>query len=302
MALSEGAGSLDRLVTEARRAGADYDSRSTQELVELMNDEDATVPAAVAAVAEELAAAIDGIVARLGAGGRLVYVGAGSSGRIAELDAEECEGTFSTAPGQVVALVAGDGLPSAEREAAEDDRDAGRRAVEEIAVTAADAVLGVSASGRTPYVLAALEAAAGAGALTVALTAVEDSELARGADHELAVVVGPEFVSGSTRLKAGTGQKLVLNTISTVAMIRLGKTYGDLMVDVRSSNEKLAARARRVVRLAAGVSEDEAERALAEADGSAKVAVVAQLAGVDAQTARKRLEQASGHVREAVEQ
>jgi len=201
----------------------------------------------------------------------------------------------------MVAVVAGDSLPSAEREAAEDDRDAGRRAVEEIAVTAADAVLGVSASGRTPYVLAALEAAAKAGALTVALTAVEDSELARGADHELAVVVGPEFVSGSTRLKAGTGQKLVLNTISTVAMIRLGKTYGDLMVDVRSSNEKLAARARRVVRLAAGVSE-EAERALAEADGSAKVAVVALLAGVDAQTARKRLEQASGHVREAVEQ
>ena len=302
MALSEGAGSLDRLVTEARRAGADYDSRSTQELVELMNDEDATVPAAVAAVAEELAAAIDGIVARLGAGGRLVYVGAGSSGRIAELDAEECEGTFSTAPGQVVALVAGDGLPSAEREAAEDDRDAGRRAVEEIAVTATDAVVGVSASGRTPYVLAALEAAAKAGALTVALTAVEDSELARGADHELAVVVGPEFVSGSTRLKAGTGQKLVLNTISTVTMIRLGKTYGDLMVDVRSSNEKLAARARRVVRLAAGVSQEEAERALAEADGSAKVAVVALLAGVDAQSARKRLEQASGHVREAVEQ
>src|SRR5580765_1629327 len=302
MALSEGAGSLDRLVTEARRADADYDSRATSELVELMNDEDETVPAAVASVAQELAATIDGVVARLEAGGRLVYLGAGSSGRIAQLDAEECEGTFSTAPGQVVALVAGDGLSSAEREAAEDDRGAGRRAVEELTVSAADAVVGVSASGRTPYALAALEAAAGAGALTVALTAVEESELARGADHELAVVVGPEFVAGSTRLKAGTAQKLVLNTISTVTMIRLGKTYGDLMVDVRSSNEKLAARARRVVRLAADVSEAEAERALAEADGSAKVAVVALLAGVDAATARKRLEQASGHVQAAVEQ
>jgi N-acetylmuramic acid 6-phosphate etherase len=301
MALSDGAGSLDRLVTEARRADADYDSRSTSELVELMNDEDASVPAAVAAVLDELAAAIDAVVARLEAGGRLVYVGAGSSGRIAQLDAEECEGTFSTAPGQVVALVAGESLPSAEREAAEDDATAGRSAVEELAVSAADAVIGVSASGRTPFVLAALEAAGQAGALTVALTAVEDSELGRGADHELAVVVGAEFVAGSTRLKAGTAQKLVLNTISTVAMIRLGKTYGGLMVDVRASNEKLAARARRVVRLAADVSEEEAERALAEADGSAKIAVVALLAGVDATTARKRLEQASGHVQAALE-
>jgi len=301
MASIEGAGSLDRLVTEARRADADYDSRSTSELVELINDEDASVPAAVASVAGKLAAAIDAVVARLEAGGRLVYLGAGSSGRIAQLDAEECEGTFSTPPGQVVALVAGDGLPSAEREAAEDDAAAGRSAVEELSVSAADAVVGVSASGRTPFVLAGLEAAAQAGALTVALTAVEESELGRGADHELAVVVGPEFVAGSTRLKAGTAQKLVLNTISTVAMIRLGKTYGGLMVDVRSSNEKLAARALRVVRLAADVSEEEAERALAEADGSAKVAMVALLACVDAATARKRLEQASGHVQAALE-
>src|SRR3954467_11074777 len=165
MALTEGAGSLDRLVTEARRADADYDSRSTSELVELMNEEDTSVPAAVAGVADELATAIDAIVARLRAGGRLVYVGAGSSGRIAELDTEECEGTFSTAPAQVVALVAGNGLPSAEREAAEDDSAAGRRAVEALAVSAADAVIGVSASGRTPFVLAALEAAAEAEAL-----------------------------------------------------------------------------------------------------------------------------------------
>ena len=288
MASSKEAESLDKLATEARRADTDYALRSTHDLVRLMNEEDASVPAAVAAVADDLAATIEAIVARLAAGGRLVYVGAGSSGRIAELDAEECEGTFSTAPGQVVALVAGAGLASAEREAAEDDTGAGRLAVEELAVAAADAVVGVSASGRTPYVVAALEAAAEAGALTVALTAVEGSGLARAADHDLAVVVGAEFVSGSTRLKAGSAQKLVLNTISTVTMIRLGKTYGDLMVDVRSSNEKLAARARRVVQLA-------------EADGSAKVAVVALLAGVDSQTARERLEQASGHVTAALE-
>ena len=298
---SREAGSLDELVTEARRADTDHASRSTLNLVQLMNAEDASVPAAVAAVGDELAAAIDAVVDRLAAGGRLVYAGAGSSGRIAELDAEECEGTFSTEPGQVVALVAGAGLSSAEREAAEDDADSGRRAVEELAVSSQDAVVGVSASGRTPYALAALGAAAEAGALTVALTAVEGSELARHADHDLAVVVGPEFVAGSTRLKAGTAQKLVLNTISTVAMIRLGKTYDGLMVDVRSSNEKLAARARRVVRLATGVSDDEAERALADADGSAKVAVVALLAGVDAATARERLEQSGGHVAAAVE-
>jgi len=302
MASSKEAEGLDTLVTEARRADTDYASRSTKDLVGLMNEEDASVPAAVAAVADELAAAIDAIVARLAAGGRLVYVGAGSSGRIAELDAEECEGTFSTGPGQVVALVAGAGLSSAEREAAEDDAAAGRLAVEELAVAAADAVVGVSASGRTPYALAALEAAAEAGALTVALTAVEGSALAGTADHDLAVVVGAEFVSGSTRLKAGTAQKLVLNTISTVTMIRLGKTYGDLMVDVRSSNAKLAARARRVVQLATGVSDDEAERALAEADGNAKVAVVSLLAGVDTQAARERLERASGHVTAALEQ
>ena len=298
---SREAGSLDELVTEARRADIDHASRSTLDLVQLMNAEDASVPAAVAAVGDELAAAIDAVVDRLAAGGRLVYAGAGSSGRIAELDAEECEGTFSTEPGQVVALVAGAGLSSAEREAAEDDADSGRRAVEALAVSSQDAVVGVSASGRTPYALAALGAAAEAGALTVALTAVEGSELARHADHDLAVVVGPEFVAGSTRLKAGTAQKLVLNTISTVAMIRLGKTYDGLMVDVRSSNEKLAARARRVVRLATGVSDDEAERALADADGSAKVAVVALLAGVDAGTARERLEQSGGQVAPAVE-
>jgi N-acetylmuramic acid 6-phosphate etherase len=298
---SREAGSLDELVTEGRRADTDHASRSTLDLVHLMNEEDASVPAAVAAVGDELAAAIDAVVERLAARGRLVYVGAGSSGRIAELDAEECEGTFSTEPGQVVALVAGAGLSSAEREAAEDDANAGRGAVEELGISRGDAVVGVSASGRTPYVLAALGAAAEAGALTVALTAVEGSELARQADHDLAVVVGPEFVAGSTRLKAGTAQKLVLNMISTVAMIRLGKTYDGLMVDVRSSNEKLAARARRVVRLATGVSEDEADRALAEADGSAKVAVVALLGGIDAAAARERLERSAGHVTAALE-
>lgn len=293
---------LDELITEARVQRPDYDLSSTAELVELMNREDATVPRAVGEIAPELAEAIDAIVERLRSGGRLIYMGAGSSGHIAALDASECEATFSTEPGQVVALVAGAGLGSAgEREAAEDDGEAGRRAVNELGVSGSDAVVGVSASGRTPYVVEALEAAAAAGALTVAVVAVRDSQLARVAERELATVVGPEFVAGSTRLKAGTAQKLVLNTISTVAMIRLGKTYGDLMVDVRTSNEKLAARARRIVHAATGVSDDEAESALAEAGGSAKVAIVALLAGTDAGTARERLERAGGMIRSALE-
>jgi len=293
---------LDELITEARAERPDYDLSSTAELVSLMNREDATVPGVVGAIATELTAAIDAVAERLRGGGRLVYVGAGSSGLIAALDAGECEATFSTEPGQVVALVAGAGLVSAEaREAAEDDAESGRRAIEELGVSERDAVVGVSASGRTPYVVAAIEAAAAAGALTLAVVAVQDSQLAGLVEHELAAVVGPEFVAGSTRLKAGTAQKLVLNTISTVAMIRLGKTYGDLMVDVRTSNEKLAARAKRVVQAATGVSAAEAEAALDEADGSAKVAIVALLARVDATEARDRLEGAGGVIRSAVE-
>jgi N-acetylmuramic acid 6-phosphate etherase len=302
MASSEGSETLDRLVTESRRADVDYASLSTQELVELMNAEDASVPAAVGAAAGAIADTLDAIVERLAAGGRLVYAGAGTSGRIAALDAEECEATFSTPPGQVVALVAGADAPSAEaREAAEDDEPAGRHAVEELGVSSGDAVVGVSASGRTPYALGAIAAAADAGALTVAVVSVEDSPLARAADHELAVVVGPEVVSGSTRLKAGTAQKLVLNTISTVAMIRLGKTYGDLMVDLRASNDKLEARARRIVREAAGVSDDEAREALEAAGGSAKVAVVALIAELDPDAARSRLEQAGGSIEAALQ-
>ena len=246
---------LDKLVTESRLSrDADYDELSTRELLELVNREDAIVPAAVAAAGDELAAAIEAIVGKLRRGGRLVYVGAGTSGRLAALDAEECESTFSTEPGQVTAIVAGASLGSAaERDAAEDDAEAGADAVRALGTARDDAVVGVSASGRTPFVVGALEAAADAGALTVCVVSVPDSQLARVAVHEVSVVVGPEVVAGSTRLKAGTAQKLVLNSISTLSMIRLGKTYGDLMVDVASTNEKLRARARRAVSLATGV-------------------------------------------------
>jgi N-acetylmuramic acid 6-phosphate etherase len=302
MASREGSESLDELVTESRRANADYSTRSTPALVELMNAEDATVPAVVGSAAPAIAVAIDAVVERLERGGRLVYVGAGSSGRIGALDADECEATFSTAPGQVVALVAGGALASSpEREAAEDDAEAGSRAVEELALGPVDAVVGISASGRTPYVLGALEAASASQALTVCVVSAPESGLARIAEHEILVVVGPEVLAGSTRLKAGTAQKLVLNTISTISMIRLGKTFDDLMVDVRASNEKLEARARRIVSLSTGASPEQAGEALAAADGSAKVAIVSLLGDLDVDTARKRLEESKGNIRTALQ-
>ena len=299
-----GRATLDALATEAGgEPGLDYDLRSTSELVSLVNLADREVPDAVLAARDELADAIDAIVDRLRRGGRLVYAGAGSSGRIAALDAAECESTFSTTPGQVVALEAGEpGARPLEQEAAEDDRAAGAAAIRELGAGELDAVVGVSASGRTPFTVGALEEAAAAGALTVAVVSVEGSELGRLAGHEVAVVVGAEFIAGSTRLKAGTAQKLVLNSISTISMIRLGKTFGNLMVDVNATNEKLRARVHRIVETATGASSERAAEALAAADGSAKVAIVSLLAGVDAPTARDLLAACSGNVRVALEQ
>lgn len=281
-----------RLTEAARGDGADLDLRSVRELVRLLNEADATVPAAVADAGDALGFAIDAIVERLGRGGRLVYAGAGTSGALAALDAAECGPTFGSPPGEVVALVA-------EGEAAEDDRAAATDALLELSLRPEDCVVAVSASGSTPFALAALEGARAAGALTVAVTAVAGSEAAALADHEVAAVVGPEVVAGSTRLKAGTSQKLVLNTISTVAMIRLGRTYGGLMVGVLPGNEKLRERARRNVVLASGEPEERVDEALSAAGGDARVALVALLAGVDAETARERLAQAGGSVREA---
>jgi N-acetylmuramic acid 6-phosphate etherase len=293
---------FDALATEARDpAAADLDLRSTGELVRLMNAEDAGVPAAVARAGEQIAAAIDAIAERLAIGGRLVYVGAGTSGRLAVVDAAECESTFAVPPGRVVALIAGG--PAAEataQEEAEDDRDAGAAAVRELGVGPADAVVALSASGRTPYVVAALEEARDAGAATVAVASVDGSELGAAAEHEIVVLVGPEVIAGSTRLKAGTAQKLVLNMISTIAMIRLGKTFGNLMVDVVATNEKLQARVRRIVAAASGAPPDRVEAALDEADGDAKVAIVSLVGDVSAETARSQLDAAGGDVRKAL--
>jgi N-acetylmuramic acid 6-phosphate etherase len=294
---------LDSLATEAGGApSADYDLHETLELVELMSAEDATVPAAVRAAGSSIAAAVDAISHRLRRGGRLVYVGAGSSGRIAALDAAECESTFSIPPEKVVALVAG-GMSSSPlaQEAAEDDRDAGTADILALQVGPEDAVVAVSASGRTPYALGAAAAASEAGALTACIVSVRGSELARLVEHEIAVLVGPEFLAGSTRLKAGTAQKLVLNMLSTISMIRLGKTYGNLMVDVNATNEKLRARVRRIVQSATGASREQVEEALAAAGGETKVAIVSLIAGIDAEQARERLDAAGSSIRLALE-
>jgi N-acetylmuramic acid 6-phosphate etherase len=284
----------DQPVTEARAdASADLDLRSTRELVEEMNRQDATVAGAVAAALGEIAAVVDEIAERLSRGGRLIYAGAGSSGRLAEVDAAECETTFSTRPGEVVAIVAvGD--------AGEDDVEAGARAVEAIGAAADDAVVVISASGSTPFALGAARAAAKAGAFTASVVCVEGSELGRITEREISVVVGPELLAGSTRLKAGTAQKLVLNTLSTVAMIRLGKTYGGLMVDVVPANDKLRSRVRRIVGEATGATDDAVEEALTAADGEAKVAIVALLTGSDADAARAKLDAAAGNLRHAL--
>jgi N-acetylmuramic acid 6-phosphate etherase len=292
----------DQPVTEARgAASSDLDLRSTAELVELMNREDATVAGAVAASSDQISAVVDEIVERLRRGGRLIYVGAGSSGRLAEVDAAECEATFSTRPGQVVAVVAGsDAATALEREAAEDDASAGARAVETLAAGADDAVVTISASGRTPFAVGAANVAARAGAFTACVVCVPDSELARASGRAIEVVVGPEVLAGSTRLKAGTAQKLVLNTLSTVSMIRLGKTYGGLMVDVVPANEKLRARVVRIVAVATGASPEVVDDALAASGGEPKVAILSLLAGVDADEARTRLAAASGNLRHAL--
>ncbi|QHA05427.1 N-acetylmuramic acid 6-phosphate etherase [Streptomyces broussonetiae] len=293
---------LASLTTEAFRPElADIDRLSTLDIARLMNGEDATVPTAVAAQLPRISAAIDAVAERMARGGRLIYAGAGTAGRLGVLDASECPPTFNTDPAQVVGLIAG-GPPAmvTSVEGAEDSGELARQDLDALKVTADDTVVGVSASGRTPYAVGAVEHARAVGALTIGLACNEHSALAAAAEHGIEVVVGPELITGSTRLKAGTAQKLVLNMLSTITMIRLGKTYGNLMVDVRASNDKLRARSRRIVSLATGAGDDEIERALAESGGEVKHAILSLLADVDGPTAARLLEESGGHLRAAL--
>lgn len=279
------------MTTESVEPGlGDLDTYPTGRLLELMNTADREVPLAVGRVLPAIAGAVDAIAERMRAGGRLIYIGAGTAGRLGVVDASECPPTFTVDPSRVVGIIAGgDEAIRTAVEDAEDDHAAGAEALRRLELTALDTVVGVSASGRTPYVAGALEFARSAGALAVALACNEDSLIGRLADHAIEVVVGPEFVAGSTRLKAGTAQKLVMNMISTSTMIRLGKTYGNIMVDLQATNEKLRARAERIVMLITGRPAEEARAALAGTGGSVKAAVLVLLRGLDAEHASARV-------------
>ncbi|GHD13478.1 N-acetylmuramic acid 6-phosphate etherase [Streptomyces violarus] len=294
---------LESLTTEAFRPElADIDRLPTLDIARLMNGEDATVAGAVAARLPQITAAIDAVAERMARGGRLVYAGAGTAGRLGILDASECPPTFNTDPSRVVGLIAGG--PEAvvtSVEGAEDSRELARADLEPVGLTPDDTVVGISASGRTPYAIGAVEYARTRGSLTVGLACNPGSPLGAAADHGIEIVVGPELLTGSTRLKAGTAQKLVLNMLSTITMIRLGKTYGNLMVDVRASNDKLRARSHRIVALATGAGDKEIEEALTATDGEVKNAILTILADVDGPTAARLLEESGGHLRAALE-
>jgi N-acetylmuramic acid 6-phosphate etherase len=293
---------LQFLPTEARNpASARLDELTSVELVELMNAEDASVAAAVATQKREIAQAIEAVADRLARGGRLVYAGAGTSGRLGVLDAAECPPTFQTPPEQVVGLIAGGpGAMFRAVEGAEDDPALAESDLAALNLSATDVVVGIATSGRTPYVIGALRYARRVGAFAVGFACAAEADVAREADLAILPVVGPEVLTGSTRLKAGTATKMVLNMLTTGAMVRLGKTFGNLMVDMKASNTKLVARANRMVRTVTGLDQPAADELLRRCNGEVKTAIVADLAGVSADEARARLAAAGGRVRVAV--
>jgi len=294
---------LSRIATEQRNPRtAEIDKVSTEEMLRIINAEDARVTDAVADRIPAIANAVDGIVERIRAGGRLIYIGAGTSGRLGVLDASECPPTFNTPPEMVVGLIAGgDHALRHAVEHVEDQHEAGADALRKIKVTSKDAVAGIAASGRTPFVVGAIAYANEVGALTIGICNTGNAKLSEVVQIPLPVLTGPEVITGSTRLKAGSGQKLVLNMLTTGAMIRLGKTYGNLMVDLQPTNQKLRVRAVGIVRDATGIPEDAAAAALENAGGNVKVAIVTSLLGIPVDEAQQRLDAAHGRIRDAVE-
>ena len=294
---------LQKIATEQRNPNTTHiDTLSTLEMVRLINQEDQKVALAVAQVAPEIARAIDVITRQLSQGGRLFYAGCCTSGRLGILDAVECPPTYSTDPELVQAIIAG-GYPAIFRavEGAEDDFDLGRRDLQERGFASQDVLVGLAASGRTPYVLGAMRYARELGSAVIAVTCCPGSEVDRMADIGIAPTPGPEVITGSTRMKSGTAQKMVLNMLSTGTMIKLGKVYGNLMVDVKPSNEKLIRRCVTIVREAVGCEEDQAVAALEACGYRPKVAIVMLLKKIDAEQARELLEQAQGRIARVVE-
>lgn len=292
---------LGALVTESQNLKyANLDTMNSAEIVQAMNEEDKTVALAVEKEIPNIAKAVDKIVAAFKSGGRLFYVGAGTSGRLGVLDASECPPTFGVEPEMVQAIMAGgDSAYIKAVENAEDDASLGREDLLKRKITSKDVVVGVAASGRTPYVIGALEVANEKGATTIAVVCNPESAMTKVAKVTIAPVVGPEVLTGSTRLKAGTAQKMVLNMLTTASMVQIGKVFGNLMVDVQMTNAKLVDRAVRIIQKATNCSPEKATKALKDC-GSTKIAIVSILAEVEAAEAKKLLELADGYVRKAI--
>ncbi len=294
---------LEHLTTEQRNPASDrIDAMSSLEIVQLMNAEDAGVAAAVAKESETIAAAVDLVAEAFRRGGRLVYIGAGTSGRLGVLDASECPPTFNSPPEQVVGLIAGGrtALTNAV-EGAEDHPEFAIADLEELGLSQDDVLVGIATSGRTPYVIAALQYAREQGAAAIAFTCNQENQLADVADLTICPVVGPEVVTGSTRLKAGTATKMVLNMLTTGAMVRIGKTYGNLMVDLRATNKKLIDRSIRILIAFTDLPRDEAETVLEACHGELKTAIVSVKRNVSPERAEELLKQAGGHLRRVLD-
>ncbi len=293
---------LNQLITEQRNPNSmQLDSFSAQELVALINREDQQVALAVEKCLPQIASAVEKIVAAFERGGRLVYVGAGTSGRLGVLDASECPPTYGVKPEMVVGLIAGgDHALRHPIEGAEDNVQQGQADLEEIDFSARDVLVGIAASGRTPYVLGALNYAKQLGATTVSIASNPKSKMAEVADIAIETVVGPEVLTGSSRMKSGTAQKLVLNMLTTASMVLIGKCYQNLMVDVQASNEKLKARALKIVMEATECDNEAAANVLAKANGQVKLAILMQLSGLDALEAQSLLDKSNGKLRQAL--
>lgn len=291
------------LVTEQNNPDTvNIDACSTIELVTMINNEDKKVAPAIEKVLEQIAKAIDGATERLSMGGRMLYFGAGTSGRLGVIDASECPPTYGTSPEMVQGIIAGG--KNAIFNAAEGDEDnepGGANAVKSLHVTNTDVVVGIAASGRTPYVLGALKAGNEAGALTIGICNNPDVPMMKIAQITIAPITGPEAIQGSTRMKAGSAQKMVLNMLSTGVMVKLGKVYKNLMVDVVSNNEKLVDRAKRIVTAATDCDENTASAKLLECDYNVKLSIVSILTGKDKETAKRLLEENKGYVKKTIE-
>nr|WP_207745989.1 N-acetylmuramic acid 6-phosphate etherase [Clostridium sp. D53t1_180928_C8] len=294
---------LDKLTTESRNENTlNIDKVSTLEMVKIINNEDKKVAFAVENELENIAKAIDGIVDRINRGGRLIYIGAGTSGRLGILDASECPPTYGVSEELVQGIIAG-GKEAIFRakEGAEDSEELAITDLKDKSLGENDVVVGLAASGRTPYVIGGLKYANDIGALTISVTCNRDSEVSKVAQISIAPVVGAEVVTGSTRLKAGTAQKLVLNMLSTGTMIKLGKVYGNLMVDVKATNEKLLERAKRIVCEATGVERGQAEKTLKETNFDVKLAIFMILSGLNINEAKEKLSKNKGYIAKAME-